>query len=148
LRRAGKSRAPLLKRILGSNILAFSQSFGYRFPAPQLTVKQNKKRGTLIIKPGSRDIKVNILITGEELEELQKHTWSMAEAFGLDRRIEQYKGKKPIGLYRWDMDCLIDVLSIALDDSKEYPDHNRSGYLALKDLSERLKSEYGRNFEA
>ena len=139
---------PLLKRILGSNILAFSQSFGYRFPAPQLNVRQNKKRGTLIIKPGSRDIKVNILITGEELEELQKHTWSMAEAFGLDRRIEQYKGKKPIGLYRWDMDCLIDVLSIALDDSREYPDHNSSGYPALKDLSERLKSEYGRNFEA
>ena len=41
--------------------------------------------------------KVNILITGEELEELQKHTWSMVEAFGLDRRIEQYKGKRPIG---------------------------------------------------
>jgi len=49
------------------------------------------------MKPGSRDIKVNILITGEELEELQKHTWSMVEAFGLDRRIEQYKGKRPIG---------------------------------------------------
>ena len=84
------------------------------------------------MKPGSRDIKVNILITGEELEELQKHTWSMVEAFGLDRRIEQYKGKRPIGLYRWDMDCLIDVLSMALDDSKEYPDHNSSGYFALK----------------
>ncbi len=53
-----------------------------------------------MIKPGSRDIKVNILITGEELDELQKHTWSMVEAFGLDRRIEQYKGKKPIGFYR------------------------------------------------
>ena len=59
------------------------------------------------MKPGSRDIKVNILITGEELEELQKHTWSMVEAFGLDRRIEQYKGKRPIGLYQWDMECLI-----------------------------------------
>jgi len=100
------------------------------------------------MKPGSQDFKVNILITGKELEELQKHTWSMAEAFGLDWRIEQYKGKKPIGLYRWDMDCLIDVLSIALDDSKEYPDHSSSGYLTLKDLSERLKSEYDRNFEA
>ena len=99
------------------------------------------------MKPGSRDIKVNILITGEELEELQKHTWSMVEAFGLDRRIEQYKGKRPIGLYRWDMDCLIDVLSMALDDSKEYTDHNSSGYLALKNLSEMLKSEYDRNFE-
>ncbi len=109
---------------------------------------KTEKREIVIMKPGSKDIKVNILITGEELEELQKHTWSMAEAFGLDRRIEQYKGKNPIGLYQWDMDCLIDVLSIALDDSKEYPDHSSSGYLALKDLSERLKSEYDRNFEA
>lgn len=99
------------------------------------------------MQPGSRDIKVNILITGEELEELKKYTWSMAEAFGLDRRIEQYKGKKTIGLYRWDIDCLIDVLSIVLYDSKEYPYHNSSGYLALKDLSERLKSVYDRNFE-
>ena len=48
----------------------------------------------------------------------------MAEAFGLDRRIDKYRGKRPIGFYRWDMDCLIDVLDIALDDSNEYPDHN------------------------
>jgi len=98
------------------------------------------------MKPGSRDIKVGILITGEELEELQKHTWSMEEAYGLERRIDQYKGKRPIGFYRWDMDCLIDVLSMALDDSKEYPDQNSSGYLALKNLHERLKSEYEGNF--
>ncbi len=100
-----------------------------------------------MIKPGSRDIKVNMLISGEELEELQKHTWSMAEAFGLDRRIEQYKGQKPIGFYRWDMDCLIDVLSMALGDSEEYPNHKSSDYLALKNLSEKLTSEYERNFE-
>ena len=88
-----------------------------------------------------------MLIDGEELEELQKHTWYMDEAFGLDRRIEKYKGKKPIGLYRWDMDCLIDALDMALDDPKEYPDHKSSGYLALKNLSEKLKAEYERNFE-
>ena len=99
-----------------------------------------------MIKPGSRDIKVNMLITGQELEELQKHTWSMVEAFGLDRRIEQYKGKRPVGFYRWDMEWLIDVLSIALDDPKEYPDRNSSAYVALKNLWERLKSEYERNF--
>ena len=99
------------------------------------------------MKHGSRDIKVTMLITGEELDELQKHTWSMVEAFGLDHRIEQYKGKKPIGFHRWDMECLIDVLSMALDDPEEYPDHNNSGYLALKNLFEKLKSEYDRNFE-
>ncbi len=99
------------------------------------------------MKPGSRDIKVNMLITGEELDELQGHTGSMAEAFGLDRRIEQYKGKRPIGFYRWDMDCLIDVIDMALEDSNEYPDHNDSGYLALKNLLEKMKKEYDRNFE-
>ena len=99
------------------------------------------------MKPGSRDIKVKMLIAGKELEELQKHTWLMCEAFGLDRRIEKYKGNRAIGFYRWDMDCLIDVLSMALDDSKEYPDHNSSGYLALKNLFEKMKSEYDRNFE-
>jgi len=46
------------------------------------------------MKPGSRDIKVKMLIAGKELEELQKHTWLMCEAFGLDRRIEKYKGNR------------------------------------------------------
>jgi len=99
------------------------------------------------MKPGSRDIKVKILITGEELRELKKFTWAMDEAYGLDRRIEQYKGKRPIGFYRWDLDCLIDVLSIALDDSEEYPDRNCSGYIALERLSDRLKSEYKKIFD-
>ena len=45
------------------------------------------------MKPGKRDIKVSILITGQELDELQKHTWSMAESFGLDRRIDNYMTK-------------------------------------------------------
>ena len=58
------------------------------------------------MKPGSGDKQYRILITGRELEELKKFTWSMAEAFGLDRRIEKYQGKRPIGFYRWDLDCL------------------------------------------
>ena len=39
------------------------------------------------MKPGPKNKKLNILITGRELEELQKHTHLMAEAFGLDRRM-------------------------------------------------------------
>jgi len=88
-----------------------------------------------------------VLISGKELSELQRHTWSMAEAFGLDRRIENYQGTHPIGLYRWDLDCLIDVIDIALDDQKEYPDKNSKGYKALKELHKRLKNEYQMNFE-
>ncbi len=40
-----------------------------------------------MIKPGSRDRKASILITGMELDELQRFDWMIAEAFGLDRRI-------------------------------------------------------------
>ena len=58
------------------------------------------------MKPGSRDERYQILITGRELDELKRFTWSMAEAFGLDRRIENYQGKHPIGFYGWDLDCL------------------------------------------
>ena len=44
------------------------------------------------MKPGRRDIRHKVLITGDELRELKRHTGSMAEAFGLDRKIEAYKG--------------------------------------------------------
>ena len=44
------------------------------------------------MKPGKNDIPVKVKITGLQLEELQKHTWHMIEAFGLDTKIENYKG--------------------------------------------------------
>ncbi|MDU9049813.1 MAG: hypothetical protein Q3M30_13275 [Candidatus Electrothrix sp. Rat3] len=94
------------------------------------------------MKPGTRDIKLQIKISGEELSELQRHTWQMSEAFGLDTRIGNYKGKRPIGLYSWDFDCLLIVIEYSLDDPKEYPDKNSSGYKSLKSLFERLKVEY------
>jgi hypothetical protein len=40
------------------------------------------------MKPRPNDVKLTILITGDELLELQRFTIDMAEAFGLDRRIE------------------------------------------------------------
>ncbi len=94
------------------------------------------------MKPGKHDRKHQILITGAELDELQRHTWMMAESFGLDRRIERYQGKRPIGLYRWDLDCLIDVMASALADLKEYPSHTSPKYLVLQSLYERVKQEY------
>ena len=66
----------------------------------------------------------------------------MAEAFGLDRKIENYKGSRPITLYRWDLDCLMDVIDFALRDGRDYPDRSAPGYLALKRLGERLHQEY------
>ena len=91
------------------------------------------------MRPSSGDKRHQILITGRELEELKKFTCSMAEAFGLDRRIEEYQGIRPIGFYRWDLDCLEDVLSMALDDDEEYPEKSGPGYEALSKLYERIK---------
>ncbi len=65
----------------------------------------------------------------------------MAESFGLDRRIENYKGKRPIGLYSWDFDCLLDVINDVLQDNRDYPHKNDPGYIALSRLFERLKEE-------
>ncbi len=80
------------------------------------------------MKPGSKDIKLEILISGEELSELQRHSCHMVEAFGLDRRIDNYKGKRPIGLYRWNFDCILAVIEYVIDDPKEYPDNQPKKY--------------------
>lgn len=91
------------------------------------------------MKLGSGDKRYPILITGRELDELQRFAGHMVEAFGLDRRIGNYRGTRPIGLYRWDMDCLIDVIDIALADRKAYPKQSGPGYEALKALHIRLQ---------
>jgi hypothetical protein len=91
------------------------------------------------VKPGKRDVKYSVLISGLELEELQRFTWWMAESFGLDRRIEAYQGKRPLGLYRWDLECLQDVIGMALKDPQAYPDHSTPGYAALRSLYERVR---------
>lgn len=91
------------------------------------------------MKPGPNDKEYKILITGQELEELKKFTGDMVEAFGLDRKIEKYQGKRPIGFYPWDLDCLEDVLSMAVDDATEYPDKSGSCYEAITNLYDRIK---------
>lgn len=91
------------------------------------------------MKPGSKDTRYRVLITGRELEELKKLTWLMAEAYGLDQRIEAYQGIRPIALYSWDLDCLIDVMAYALVTSTEYPDQSDPGYQALQQLHDRIE---------
>jgi hypothetical protein len=90
------------------------------------------------MKPGSGDKRYRILITGRELEELKKQTGAMAEAFGLDRRIEKYQGKRSIGFWRWDLDCLVDVTALALEDAHDYPRRSGPGYEAMKTLHRRI----------
>ncbi|MEA3412472.1 MAG: hypothetical protein U9R74_13170 [Pseudomonadota bacterium] len=76
------------------------------------------------------------------MTELQKHAWQMIEAFGLGARIDVYKGIRPISFYSWDLDCILDVLSMVLDDEKEYPDKMAEGYIKLHELYARLKNAY------
>ena len=57
------------------------------------------------MKPGKKDIPVKVKISGVQLDELKKHTWKMIEAFGLDTKIDNYKGIRPISFYSWDLDC-------------------------------------------
>src|SRR5258707_15130722 len=92
---------------------------------------------SLLMKPGRRDIRHKVLITGDELRELKRHTGSMAEAFGLDSKIEAYKGTRPITLYRWDLEGLLDVIDLELNDPREYPDKTASEYETLKRLEQR-----------
>ena len=63
----------------------------------------------------------------------------MAESYGLDARIDKYRGKRPIGLYRWDLDCLLDVLEMCPGDKDEYPLEDSPQHLALKSLYGRLR---------
>ena len=63
------------------------------------------------MKPGKNDIKAEIKFEIDELELLQENTWQMAESFGLDRRIANLTGKRKVGFYSWDLDCLECVVS-------------------------------------
>ena len=94
-----------------------------------------------MIKPGRGDRKASILITGAELDELHRFVWMMAESFGLDRRIDKYQGMRPIGLYRWDIECLVYVINSVMDDPEYYPNHDSFQYLAIKNLRDRLRAE-------
>ena len=62
----------------------------------------------------------------------------MAESFGLDRRIVNYMGLRPIGLYRWDIECLVDVINSVIEDPEYYPNQDRPEYLAIKNNQDRL----------
>jgi hypothetical protein len=97
------------------------------------------------VKPGPRDHRHKLLICGDELRELKRHTGAMAEAFGLDAKIEDYKETRPITLYRWDLECLLDVIDVALED--DYPDKAAPEPQALKRLGERLHKEYDDTYD-
>ena len=98
------------------------------------------------MKPGKSDPRIRVKISGLQLTELQEHAGAMCEAFGLDRKIERYKGTRPITLYHWDLECLLDVLNWVLNDRKQYPDQEAPEYIALHELHVHLKDLYKQTF--
>lgn len=90
------------------------------------------------MKPGRHDRTHQVLITGAELRELKR--LDMPESLGLDRRIERYQGKHPIGLYRWDLECLLATLSLAVDGRDPFV--SPKGRVTLKALHDRLQAMY------
>ena len=91
------------------------------------------------MRPGKYDRKHQLLINGAELRELKE--LDLAESFGLDGRIQRYQGKRPLGLYRWDLEGLLAALSLALDQPDDYysPPANKR---AIQRLHARLQAEY------
>lgn len=90
------------------------------------------------MKAGRHDRKHHVLITGAELRELQR--LDMPESFGLDRRIERYQGTRPIGLYRWDLECLLAATALAA--SGRDPVASPKGRVTLQTLHDRLQGLY------
>ena len=98
------------------------------------------------MKPGKYDRKHPFLITGAELTELKRHTEDLPQSFGLDNRLQRYQGARPIALHRWDVEYLLDVLSMALDDRNQYPSQQSKAYLALKAVHDRFQQEYDSSY--
>lgn len=88
------------------------------------------------MKPGKNDKKAFLLFTPEELDFLQDNTWQMAESFGLDRRIANLAGKRPVGFYAWDLECLYDVSDIAKNNAP--PEQHAMIDALLKKLKEAM----------
>jgi hypothetical protein len=94
----------------------------------------------------ARDKQYRILITGRELEELKGLTWGMSESFGLDERIDEYQGKRPIGLYPWDLDCLEAVLFEAVRELEEGDNKSSLRYKTLVNLHKRINVLHARAY--
>jgi hypothetical protein len=98
------------------------------------------------MKPSRRDCSCRLRIRGAQLRELKRFTWSMAEAFDLDHKIEAYAGTGLLTLYRWDLDCLVDVIDMALDDEEAYPTKSAPAYRAMRTLRQRIRRAHNAAF--
>lgn len=89
------------------------------------------------MKPEKNDKKAYLLFTPDELDFLQDNTWQMAKSFGLDRRIGNLAGKRAVGFYALDLECLHDVAELAKNAGWKLSDatHLESAHFEIKDGS-------------
>ena len=114
------------------------------------------------MKHGKPDQQHRMLITGLALKELKRHACDLPESFGLDRKIERYQGKRPLTLYRWDLECLLDTLDMVVKEPRGYPcdnslergkrfrewfvPHDDPRCVAIRCLFDELRGEYCRAY--
>ena len=91
------------------------------------------------MKPGKNDIRYKVRFEGAELAVLHKLTAYMCEAFGLDRKIDAYKGTRAITLYSWDLDCLEAVVHMTLRDPAGDGITGKRELDALRSLDRRIR---------
>jgi hypothetical protein len=122
-------------RVMGDYQARFCERLRVKLPLPTRppTVTLHPKKSKItkqikMIKPGKNDIKVFIKFEPEELDLLQENTWQMAESFGLDSRIAKLSGKRKVGFYSWDLECLECVVG----DLKNSP-HAETLYAKIKE---------------
>jgi hypothetical protein len=96
------------------------------------------------MKPGKYDRKHAVRISGAELRELKR--LDMPESLGLDRRIARYQGTRPMGLYRWDFEYLLDTLSLVVDGRDPFV--SLKGRKTLTTLHNRLRAIYDATYRA
>lgn len=94
------------------------------------------------MKPGKHDKKTNLLIQGDELDAIQDICYVFTECFGLDSRIANYKGQRPLGLYQWDYECLISGLHYIVNNEKGKQQVSADDLVLLGRLLERITQIY------
>jgi len=99
------------------------------------------------MKPGKKDVKTEILIQGDELTAIQNVSYLFTECFGLDSRIAKYKGKRPIGFYQWDFECLIAGIDYAIHDKNSHRWLSENEEVALVNLLEKVNEIYKNAYE-
>jgi hypothetical protein len=99
------------------------------------------------MRAGSNDKKLLVLISEYELDELKNISWAMSECFGLDRRIKNYRDKRSIGLYSWDLECIFGAIEHVLNRRPQSSDLTAADRAVLTQLLCRLQKEYHSAFD-